>query len=150
MVARVARNLAWGLAWALYMMVLVAVIPAGMLLVRGPHALASYGLTARSLFVSLAIGGLSGGTLVGLCRPLFRRRVAAIVVGSSVGLLGFGAIGVAMFGMTLGAYVNFVPSLIVGGVLGNTWWERNIEPTLPRPPLSEPSPRDTPLGRWRP
>jgi hypothetical protein len=153
---RLGKNLLWGMAWGSGMGAGFCLIGIALVAIRGPRLLQVYNITLGTLMLTYLVGGLGAGAIMGLARPLLRWRAGAIAVGIVGGTIAYGAVGIAMSGPisrweSSDWILAVLLGLIAGTWLGNSFWEKYVEPTLPPPELPPgPSPPRPPLGRWRP
>lgn len=153
---RVARNMRWGAALGLGCSVIFVTYIAILRVVRGPHAFTQYGVTFKTTVLIYVVGGLGGGMILGLVRPLTRRRSGGILTGILIATFAYGAVGIGLDGwVTRWDVGNWVALLLlglgVGAYGGNRFWEEFVYPTLPPPRAnSAAAPRRRPLGIWRP
>jgi peptidoglycan/LPS O-acetylase OafA/YrhL len=77
------KNLKWGLRYGLIVAVAFTVIAAVITLATGEDS-SSKGLSLPSLIGFYFLGGMCGGLLVGLLRPITKHKAGAILVGTLV------------------------------------------------------------------
>lgn len=91
------RNVAWGIAWgAVFALAYsgLAVILTATSQLRGPED-----PRLLDMIVAYVFGGIAGGAIVGLLRPLANSRVGAAVVGLLVAVPVVLGTGVALYGL---------------------------------------------------
>lgn len=146
----------WGTALGGGCSVLVIAYATILRLARGPNAFVYYGLTFETLSVAYIVGGIGGGLILGLARPLTRWRSGGIVTSILVATFVYGAAAVAMHGWITRWNIEdwagvLVLGLGTGTIGGNRFWEEFVYPKLPPPlPSSDVSPPRRPFGLWRP
>src|SRR4051812_44073909 len=97
-ITKLPSNLRWGVTWGLLMSGMYCLVALLLYIIRGPTLFAKYGLTLGTLMLTYVVGGITGGWIVGVLRPLTHWRFGAILVGISVGFVVYGAAGIAMYG----------------------------------------------------
>lgn len=75
-------NIAWGIRWGLAFAACYTVLGSALVLLRGDAPLRSVGLTPWTLIGGYLAGGVMAGAVVGVGRPLLKRRAGAAVVGA--------------------------------------------------------------------
>lgn len=154
--ARIGLNLAWGGGIGAVVGLIFCTIATVQRIARGPQFIESYGIGFGTLLLSYEAGCVAAGLLVGAARPLLRWRLGAIVVGMLAGTVAAGALGLGISGPIVGWGADAWTAVLVMGLLGGGWvgnssWEKYVEPTLPGPELPPgPPPPPPPLGLWRP
>lgn len=149
-------NLRWGTGWGLFMGAGYCAIALVLYVLRGPGLFAKYGVTPTAAMLTYLIGGISGGWIIGLLRPLAKWRLGAIFMGICVGIVVYGLATVSMFGpISHWDRDDWIMVTILGtftGVIGGNWfWEKEVWPTLPLPPTSADARKPRKLfQRWRP
>ena len=150
-----AKNLVWGMVLSLACAVVLVAYVTILFLVAGQRPFVANGITYGKIVWAYLAGGLGGGIIVGLLRPLTRRRAGGILTGILVATCAYGAIAVGISGWVTrwdtGDWVVLAILGLGGGTYGgNSFWEEFVYPKLP-PPLSDSDepPRRRPLGLWR-
>jgi peptidoglycan/LPS O-acetylase OafA/YrhL len=119
----VARNLRWGIGWALAFAVVYLVWVTVLFAMGGQAAFARKGVTFQSTILGYLISALLGGTLLGLLRPLNRWRAGSALTGVIVG----GAIGCTLMlalepRSEIGLYIfTAVVFGLMGGFIAFRW-----------------------------
>jgi hypothetical protein len=113
---RVARNLRWGIGWALAFAVVYLVWVTILFVIGGQAVFARKHVTFQSTVFAYLVSALLSGTLLGLLRPLNRWRVGSALTGFVVG----GAIGCTLMlalrpGSEIGLYIF---AAVVFGLMG--------------------------------
>jgi hypothetical protein len=119
----IARNLAWGLAWALAGATVLSAYVLILTLIRGSTRFESYGTTTWGVLASYYGAALVAGPAVGFLRPLVRSAVGAVIVGILVGTVVYGAVGYAYDGR-LDLERSMELGSIVGGFSGFVLWRQ--------------------------
>lgn len=114
-------RLGWGLEWGFVYAAAASLWAIAVSILRKQVFFPEYGAEGMTLWVILVcywIAGAIAGIVLGLLHPLVERRWGSVLVGTLLGLIAYGTVGIAMFGvrmLTLG--VALFPALIVGGGL---------------------------------
>jgi hypothetical protein len=122
------QDLKWGLKWGMWFAVFFSAIAIVMTIVTQGEVLKRQNISLPASIGIYVFGGLSGGVILGLLRPLTRKRLGATVVGILVltpvtvvlGIMMFGPIGRWDENMLL--TIILLP-IILGGVGGYSYWE---------------------------
>jgi hypothetical protein len=117
-------NLGWGALWGLMFGLIYVLILGVLFALQGPEMFRPYDTTFTEVATLYLMGGVGGGLIVGLLRPLLRRRwgaalvgiLAAIPVGLGFQMMRIGSapwgtkdtLVVAIFSVALGATVGWV------------------------------------------
>jgi hypothetical protein len=75
------RDLRWGIGWGLFAGVFYSLVAFAIYAFQGSRPFESKGITLGSTLMVYIVGGLIGGTVVGLLRPLAKQRAGAMIVG---------------------------------------------------------------------
>ncbi|SRR6266498_1785612 len=140
------RNLQWGFVRAFIVAAGFSGIVAIQYLLKGPKFLEKYGVDLTGLFSYYWFAALVIGVVLGLLRPITRYRSGAILTGVIVGLIGYGAASILMFGFprSWASEIWVIAGsggLFTGVYAGNHFWEEYVEPNLPvtgSPPVRRP------------
>jgi MFS family permease len=133
---RVVRDVRWGIGWGLAFAVGFSLIALVSFAFGDPRQFAEMGLAPATTLGAYAFGGVVGGTLVGLLRPLTRWRAGAGLVGIVACLpLSLGFL-VAMHGTPsqwtrTQVTAGLLTALLLGTACGTLWWEE--PPTTEQP-----------------
>jgi hypothetical protein len=129
---KVLRNLFWGLKWGLWFALFFSLIATAMSVFSGGEIIERQDISLPASIAIYVVGGLAGGAVLGLLRPLTRRRIGAALVGILVmtpvgmitGLILFGPIhtwdGPEWFGLIFS-------SILFGSCGGYLYWEPHEE-----------------------
>lgn len=117
-------NLAWGASWGLFAGSVVALIVAGVLLLK-PEVPA--GVSPVVIVLAYPLAGVVAGVFVGMLRPLIVSRKASCLVGAVAGVPGLAALMPMALGppwrWTVGESVGvLLVGAILGGTAGYQWW----------------------------
>jgi hypothetical protein len=74
-------NIVWGVRWGLYFAGAASAFALGVFLLRGREPFEANRVGLFELIGTYVAGGVGGGFVVGLCRPLMRSGVGAALVG---------------------------------------------------------------------
>ena len=77
----VLRNLTWGSLWGLFLGGLYSLAGSAVYVLKGSSAADPGGVSLADIVSTYLLGGMAGGAIVGLLRPLTRWRTGAAVVG---------------------------------------------------------------------
>ena len=110
-------------------------------------------VTLGGVVLAYFAGGIGGGFIVGLLRPLFRWRAGSIAAGILAATLFYGAIGVVVSGpISHWTSEEWIIAIILGVCLGtmagNSSWEDYVYPKLPPPEPTDPYERRPLYRRW--
>jgi hypothetical protein len=75
------RDLRWGIGWGLFAACFYSLVALGIYAFQGSRPFESKDITLGSTVAVYIVGGLLGGTVVGLLRPLGKRRAGAMLLG---------------------------------------------------------------------
>lgn len=75
------RNIRWGVGWGLWLAGFFTIFAIIIFLTRGSRPFSNTGATLTSTILVYAFGGVAGGAIVGLLRPIARHAVGAMLVG---------------------------------------------------------------------
>jgi hypothetical protein len=131
-VARILRNLGWGIAWGLAFAALLSLFVAVLAVLRGSAYFDPYDLHLSQIAGLYVLAGILAGSVAGLFRPLIRSRVGGTFVGALVGPFVYGTISFAMGdrGGDL-VFVALVAGLPVGALSGFWFSRRSAEAITP-------------------
>lgn len=121
-------NLWWGAGWGLFAGVIYSVFAAGVVLLKGGFDSAPEGITPIGLLLFYLFGGIAGGLIVGLFRPLLKKRSGSTAVGvlalipASMGALRMIAGPVGRWGGAEWFGVIGTAALL-GGYFGYSYWD---------------------------
>ena len=123
----VLANVLWGVLWGIGYAVFFSLIVLVIYLFRGTRAFDGYGATLGAVLLGYFAGGLVGGTVLGLLRPLNRWKWGAAFVGFVVALPVYASAGVVVSGWYTQWVVEDVLTmvlcaLLVGPALGVKLW----------------------------
>lgn len=121
-------NLKWGVGYGLIFAVLFSLIVIVQYLLAGPGVAASRGIPVVAAIGAYFGGGIIGGVLLGLLRPLTRWRLGSAVVGIITCLPLSVAFALAFEGRPSNWSVEMVAAgiivaVLIGGMSGYQWWE---------------------------
>lgn len=139
------RDLGWGLTGGCLFTFAYSAFVILLYLIAGPGPFERNGVTLGSVLLSYLFGGLAGGLVVGLLRPLTSRRLGAIAVGIIAATLVFVGIGIAVWGWLTrwdrDSWLTLATTSIIFGVYGgNMLWkyqrsaDDEIDPRRSSPP----------------
>jgi hypothetical protein len=126
--ARIAANIRWGLRGGLWVAAVLSGYVVMLYVARGSAPFVANSTTLPQVLLLYAAGGLAGGILVGLLRPLTRWRAGAVFTGVLTAALVYdGAIRAVT-----GSWVDFrssvdlvgfaIMSICGGGIAGYLSW----------------------------
>jgi hypothetical protein len=75
------KDIRWGIGWGLFAACFYALVALVIYAFQGSRPFESKGITLASTVAVYIVGGLIGGTIVGLLRPLTKRRAGAMLLG---------------------------------------------------------------------
>lgn len=119
-------DLRWGAVWGLLIALCLTVILAVLAAIQGPRLFESYGTSFLTVALLYLGGGLVGGLVVGLLRPLTRWRLGGV----AMGILAALPVGLGVRLMQSGlepweakdTFTLTIFSLALGGTAGWTYW----------------------------
>jgi MFS family permease len=149
----VGGNIIWGVGMGLAIAALFSLLVTVLFLARPHRLMEEHAVSLGALILTYFIGGLGGGFIVGLMRPLSRWRAGSVATGIVSATFVYGAIGAAMYGPITRWreehwIVAIVPGLVGGSVIGNWTWEEAVYPTLPPSEAGDPPTRNSRYTRW--
>lgn len=80
------RNIYWGIRWGLAFAAVYCLYALGLFVARGSSHFERQDVTLPLLLAAYIFGGLLGGAIVGLLRPLTRSRLGSVFVGLSTAI----------------------------------------------------------------
>jgi hypothetical protein len=110
---KVAKNILWGVTWALAVATLFSAYVILLAIIRGSWHFGSDGVTSATIIRSCLFAALPVGTVVGILRPRLRWRqgvVGAVLVAVISGIFLYGAVDYAA--------QHEVDSVLAGGIAG--------------------------------
>lgn len=121
------RNLRWGITWGIAMACIYSLYVVVVFLFRGAEPFEANDVTLPTLVFLYFLGGVGGGGLLGLLRPLARNRLAAVFIGMIVAIPFFLGVALADEGLPSqwsGETIFAVSgaSLTLGGICGYIAW----------------------------
>jgi hypothetical protein len=124
----VTKDVGWGLGWGLGFTLIYSLFVIGLYVLRGAEPFEEKGITLGATLAIYFVGGLAGGILLGLLRPLTRWRPGSALVGMVAVAPATLAFGLAAFGPMHAWDKDMVISLIItavvlGGGGGYLYWE---------------------------
>jgi hypothetical protein len=120
---RARTNVRWALGWSIPMALAYCAWAGVVALLQGSTHFDQFGVTLWTVMGTYLASALVAGILLGLCRPLLRWRLGAVVVGAVAGTSVYSAIGISMAGLQPTSFVvGTLCGVLVGGVLGWSWW----------------------------
>ena len=127
----VIANIRWGITWGLVLAAFFSVIVGGQFVFMGPSVVSSRGMSLGTAITAYFVGCVGGGVIIGLLRPLTRRRAGALVVGVAasvpLSIASLAALQGSPQHWEEGALPFFViVGMLLGGAWAYQWWE---EPT---------------------
>ncbi len=122
------RDLRWGIMWGLGFAAVYTFVAALIFAVEGQHPFEANDATLGEAIVGYVLGGLVGGVLLGLLRPLTARRWGAVFVGILVGVPAVGAVVLPIEGPPSAwdqadLFAVVVLGTILGAFGGNHYWK---------------------------
>lgn len=127
------ENAKWGLGWGTGMAVLLSLFVILQSLARGSFYYEDYRISTWAVVGAYGLAGICAGILAGLLRGLAKRRAGAVLLGGVAGVLVYGVVGLALFGLDGGtAAAALVAGPVVGGLLGWRWSNPNNPPRAAR------------------
>ena len=125
----VKRNILWGIRYGLAAAVLYSILVSIQYILVGSRSLEGRGVTLLSTIVVYFVGGIAGGALVGVLRPLTRWRLGSAVVGVVVCFPLAAASLVAIDGPIASwqgktVFGGVFAAVFVGVIAGCQAWER--------------------------
>jgi hypothetical protein len=121
---RLASDIRWGVVWGSILALALTLVLLVLFAVHGSKLFDSYGTSFTTVALLYLCGGVAGGVIVGLLRPLSRWRIGAVVMGVFAavpigigirlmrsGLEPWGAtdsIGLGIFALALGGTVGWI------------------------------------------
>lgn len=116
------ESVRWGLEWGIGMAVVFSLFVIVQSLLRGSFYYERYSISTWTIVGAYAVAGITAGIVAGVLRPMTARRAGAILLGMLVGVVVYGIVGIAMFGLHWAAAVSaLVAGSLVGGMLGWRW-----------------------------
>lgn len=122
------KNIIWGVMWG----VLAALVCMSVALIRyvlqGEAPFLANGTTFVKLAKAYLAGGIGGGLVVGLLRPIARFEVGAFILGILTVFPMYVAISIAMVGPIQSWdggdwFIAIIASLVAGIFTGNEFWK---------------------------
>jgi hypothetical protein len=115
-------DLGFGILWGLALAFLFALFVGALALLRGSDWNPTYQVSTVAVIRGYFVAGALGGAVFGLLRPLARHRLGAVVVGTIVGPIVYGAVMTVVDGQpqwTSGPTI--IAGVLVGGAVGWRW-----------------------------
>lgn len=75
------RDVFWGIGWGLAFAVFFSLVAVAMTVLSGGETIERQGVSLAASIGVYFLGGITGGTFLGLLRPLTKRRIGSAVVG---------------------------------------------------------------------
>lgn len=127
----VARNLRWGIGYGLLFASFYSLFVLMLYTFRGDEPFRANEISAPVAVVAYFFGGVAGGAIVGLLRPLTKWRIGAMFVGVAAAVPLFLGLGLAMYGpvSNWGENETFglvATAVILGSLGGYDTWESPI------------------------
>lgn len=119
------KDLRWGTGWGLFIGVFYAIIGSAIYLFKDSPEVGY--LNLPSLVALYLLAGVGGGAIVGLFRPLIKRRIGAILVGI-VAMLPMGTGSIMLYKGPISGWgalevISVIGgSILLGGVGGSKLW----------------------------
>src|SRR4051794_12003981 len=76
------NDLGWGALWGLLFSGIYIVLLGALFLLQGPRMFRDYGTSFGEVALLYVIGGIGGGLIVGIFRPVLRWRWGAALIGA--------------------------------------------------------------------
>lgn len=129
----ITTNLEWGLWYGVAMACAYSAIAILLFVVRGPRAFVHNGVSLASTIAVYAIGGILGGLILGLLRPLTRYLFGVLLAAIAVSAPLFGGILVATRGVpwewSQKTWITFtIATCVFGPLFGFINWRQNRKP----------------------
>lgn len=121
------KNVRWGLMWGTYLAFALSLYAAAAYALVGPDAAAKEQIGLEGVVSVYVAGGMLGGVIIGVCRPLLRWRLGATMGGALAAIPAFVGFGVAKDGSpmqwnsaTWGSVI--IPASLLGAFVANLIW----------------------------
>jgi hypothetical protein len=120
-------DLKWGVTWGLWFAGGYSILALGLYGLQGTLLGETSRFSLPLVILGYLAAGISGGSVVGLLRPVARGRVGATVLGAFIGVLVYFIAGITTLGardlFTMpGLIATVVIGSVVGGACGQTSW----------------------------